>query len=108
MAQTQGQFGGVSQTPFHTHNGIDSPKIKNTDLIGTGPVILSGKVRMDGAVSPTAVITDDRITSDSAIVVTTTNYVAGMEFSAACSDGFATIYTSIAFDTSFWNYIISI
>lgn len=44
IQQTQDQF-GVAQTPFHTHNDIDSPKISFFDLksrLLVLPVILAG------------------------------------------------------------------
>lgn len=107
QSQTAGQFGGVNHTSYHKHNGVDSPRIKNSDIIGAA-TLLSGTVQMDGTATPTAVITDDRITTSSVIVVTSTNYIAGEAFSAVCSNGYATIYSSGAFNSSYWNYIINL
>lgn len=73
---------------------------------GLSDLMLWGFATMPGTASSSVVITDSRIKTTSVIVVTTTNYINPQVFSAVCSTGFATIYTSAGFDSAAWNYMI--
>ncbi len=107
QSQNNRQF-TVGPVQFHTHNGVDSPRIKSSDLQGeAGPTIIAGVVRL---VSGTATITDDRITTDSVITATSQNSYTVLTFNgtiaAVCNNGNAVIFSSGGVSTDPVNYII--
>lgn len=100
-----------SKVPNHVHNGIDSPRIGLGDNIMNNqsrPMysFISGLVTLSGG---TATVTDERITTDSVIVVTSqTSHSftgSGNSVSAFCSNGSATISGTT---TEIINYLIII
>ena len=99
-AATKKQY-GVGPVQFHTHNGIDSPRVANFRLIITGVVTTDG--------SGNATITDNRITAspNSVIVITPQNHGANATFSAICNNGSATITsTGLLYQSCPFNYVI--
>lgn len=103
QAQTAGQFGGVSNTPYHKHNGADSPVIPVTNL-----GILAGAAKLVGG---TVTITNPRIKASSVITATSnfSHSFAGLgsnSLAAICNSGNAVIFDGFSSDTV--NYIIII
>lgn len=94
----------VSGIPFHKHNGIDSPKIKATDIFG-GKYLLTGLAQM---IAGTVTITDPRITISSVIVATPQGSAVGANFAAICNKGNAVIFESTGARTDIVNYIIAL
>lgn len=97
----------VSKIPLHVHNGVDSNKVKYTDLLEV-PLILSGVITTNG--SGNIHIYDSRITVNSVIVVTPEYSISGFPastYAAICGVGYGYIFTSpAAYQNTPFNYII--
>lgn len=96
---TAGQF-GVSQVPFHVHNGVDSPSVPVRNL-----GIMSGQAKM---ALGTVTITDPRINRKSVITATSTIAHATGSVAAICNSGNAVIFDGSGTNNDTVNYIIII
>lgn len=112
IKETSSQY-NIGKVKFHTHNGIDSPRLNSGQVSIEGKLrikpinlILAGQIALDFA-SGSVTITDKRITSSSIIVATDTITSGGIAFQAYCSDGSATI-NYVPNTTTQANYIIII
>ncbi len=97
----------INKTKFHTHNGVDSPRVNAGFMLG-GKYILSGKVNLSAGV---ATITNRLITPESVIVVTSESTIIGtgnFNIAAGCFQGYAFISEGSASRGDRVNYIITI
>jgi len=100
QSQTSGQFGGVSKTPFHTHNGVDSPRIKASNLIGNETFAESATWGIGTMVGGILDVTHPSITSTSTGLATRAN-ASGTAFVADLSAGYNSGTTFRFFEGTF-------
>lgn len=93
---------GVGAVQFHTHNGVDSPRLATE--------FLSGLISVGNGFSNRGIITDSRITASSVIVANpqSANQATAFSWLSSCIAGSAEVYVNSGISTPpiVFNYII--